>query len=577
MAIDQRTDLVRHEGRIRFSGCRSWYLAALVAVAMVSLAAYQPVLDAYYFLDDFAFIALSRYTEQPLLYYGVSHFPGNLFYRPTGLLLWWLTVALDLSVRGQFVVNWLLLLAAGLLLIHLLRCFGIRSAIALAAGLLFVLHPISVMTTSWLSNRFDLLAVVGVLIAVIGAEKHRGGGARSILLLVGAGTLLAVTSKELGFMVPLLLWMQARGGFWRRSLALPVLVAVAIAVPVFVTRQMLIGGGDQVLYPDGMIAALIDGVLVWLQRLPDFLFLNGPLFWLSAIVVIAAVLFARFRRGVTAGTVPMAMGVVIAVLAMIMQSPTVSQSAVALPEATTFNGNAYFAARFYYLALIGLLIAAAGAAECLLTAVAAASLKSARVAGAVGLLLGAGLCVFWGWHAHAQGRLWAAESSSTRAVIEAAASAAARSGYGGDGGDGCRLYFTGTTGLTAAFWPYADVAVKAVAPLRDALRLGSCFISTENTPWFHILRGPDAVEPGGALQPICHFGRVLPAQRISGVTFHYLAFPHAETTLSPSPADRVFRYDARAERFDEITEQVMAGTVIVVPRWSRPLENACPP
>ncbi len=569
----------RGDGRVRI-GHR---LIALIAIAAASLAVYWPVLGAYYFLDDFAFIALARYSDQPLLYYVASHFPGGQFYRPTGVLFWWLTVAADLSAHSQFIVNWGLLLTAGFLLTHLLRRLGIRLGIALAAGALFVLHPVAVMTASWLSNRFDLLVTIGLLLALIGAVAWRQCGGRAPLLLVGAGTFLAVTTKELGFMLPPLLWlllwrsswtssgMRTRSDFWRRCLAPPVLVALVIAAPVFVVRWLLLDGTDRVLYPEGVVAALAAGSSVWIRRLPDFLFLNGALFWLSALAVLAAVLFARFRHGVTAGTAPMAVGVIIAVLAMMMQSPTVSQSAVALPGATTFNGNAYFAARFYYLAWIGLLIAVAGAVECLLTA--AVSLKGA----AAGLLLGAGLCVFWGWHAHAQGRLWAAESSSTRAVIEAAASAAARSGYGGDGDDGCRLYFTGTTGLTTAFWPYADVAVKAVAPLRDAMRLGGCFISTENTPWFHILHGPKAVEPGGALQPICHFGRVLPAQRIGGATFHYLAFPHGETVLSPSPADRVFRYDARAARFDEMTDEVASGAVTVPLRWSRPVENACPP
>jgi hypothetical protein len=570
MTEDRKHALDRQAGQRSWG---KWYFFALAAVAALSLMTYWPMLDAYYFLDDFAFITLSRYTDQPLLYYVTSHFPGSLFYRPTGMLLWWLTVALELPVRGQFVVNWVLLAAAGLLLAQLLRSLGIRTGLALASSLLFLLHPISVMTASWLSNRFDLLMVIGLLVALIGAERCYRSGARSSLLLVGAGTLLAATSKELGFMIPLLLWTQARGGFWQRCGSAPWLLAAAIVLPVFAIRQMVIGGGDHVLYPQGILTALTAGVSIWWRQLPNFLYLNGTVLWGMGLCLAVAVLVALYHRRATNGGVAIGVGFAIVTMAMVMQSPTVSLSAITLPDPKQFDGGAYFAARFYYLALIGLLIASAGAVECLWVLIRPESRLPWRH-GAI--LLGTSFVITTSihWHTHtgALARLWTTESSSIRASLEAAAAATSDAAVSDD----CHLYFIGQATQAPVFWAYFDAAVKALVPREEAMRLGSCFIATEHTSWFHTLYGEGHIEPNGMLRPICTFGNILPAQRLGPITFHYLAFPAEGAPLALSPTDHVFLHNARTARFDEITEQVASGAVPVTLHWSRPAENACP-
>ena len=50
---------------------------ALAALLAVSLWAFAPALGAYYYLDDFAFVAIARYTDHPLAYYLSQHFPGG--------------------------------------------------------------------------------------------------------------------------------------------------------------------------------------------------------------------------------------------------------------------------------------------------------------------------------------------------------------------------------------------------------------------------------------------------------------------------------------------------------------------
>ena len=57
-------------------------IVALVASFAVSLWAFWPSLGAYFFLDDYAFVAISRYTDHPLAFYLSEQFLGGFFYRP---------------------------------------------------------------------------------------------------------------------------------------------------------------------------------------------------------------------------------------------------------------------------------------------------------------------------------------------------------------------------------------------------------------------------------------------------------------------------------------------------------------
>ena len=44
-------------------------IPAAIALFAASLWAFWPSLAAYYFLADYAFVAISRYTDHPLAYY----------------------------------------------------------------------------------------------------------------------------------------------------------------------------------------------------------------------------------------------------------------------------------------------------------------------------------------------------------------------------------------------------------------------------------------------------------------------------------------------------------------------------
>src|SRR5215211_7390844 len=222
-------------GRFRF---------AILAVFALSLWSFWPALHGYYYLDDFAFVTIARYTDHPLAYYLSQHFPGGFFYRPSGMLLWWLTVAADMSPAAQYAINWVLLGCAAVLLAQLLRTLGLSSRFALGAALVFAVHPIAVTTAGWLSNRFDLLVAIGLLVALIGSTKWSSTNGVGALVLTALGTLLAVTAKELGFITALAVLASMRGNPIKRIVALPFVISAALTGAAFLVRRTLLPGTD---------------------------------------------------------------------------------------------------------------------------------------------------------------------------------------------------------------------------------------------------------------------------------------------------------------------------------------------
>lgn len=97
---------------------------------------------------------------------------------------------------------------------------------------LFALHPAQVESVAYVSARADLLATLGVLVALLGALTARGG-------LVVAGSLWAVLAKETFLLAApgvALLWIVCRGpGRWRAWWGW--LVGAALAPAAWVLAQ----------------------------------------------------------------------------------------------------------------------------------------------------------------------------------------------------------------------------------------------------------------------------------------------------------------------------------------------------
>lgn len=228
---------------------------ALLAIAALTVLAYHPGMSAGFYFDD----------EQNLLEAAALHWAefsvsnvyaalrdANLSSRPVA----------NLSLAANHVVsaldpapyhwtNLAIHLAAGLGLFWVIRLFQRHHGgglcdrnIALLAVLLFLVHPLNIQATTYVVQRMTSLSTLFLLLALGSYVSGRCGAGgvsrRGWYLLAAMGFLLAVGSKELGFLLlPLLLLYEAcfHGTVWlddfRRAAQRAGLPLTAVAVAAF--------------------------------------------------------------------------------------------------------------------------------------------------------------------------------------------------------------------------------------------------------------------------------------------------------------------------------------------------------
>lgn len=174
-------------------------LAGAIAALAVSLACLTPMLDAWWFRDDFWLIALARYTVDPIQFWVADH-SASFWFRPLGMSLWWLTFTLfGPEPMPQHLMNaglhWVVALTFGFWMLRLSR----SARIGAAAMLFYAAHPIAVRTSLWLSDRFDLLATTFVFLTC--ALMLGDGSSVRRRCAIGLCAFLACMSKESGLLV----------------------------------------------------------------------------------------------------------------------------------------------------------------------------------------------------------------------------------------------------------------------------------------------------------------------------------------------------------------------------------------
>jgi len=245
---------------------RALWSAGLVAIALLGLALYAPVLDAPFYYDDYQNIvdnpqlrwtelrpgavlpsALDAPTRRPVanLSFALSYYLGGP--SPRGFRL----VNVVAHLLSALLVAWL----AFALIERLPHPPARRIArwIALFAGLVFVAHPLQIQTVTYVVQRMNGFAALFCLASLAAWLRGRsaGGGLRAGWW--GAATLLwllALGSKETAIALPagiwLCEWIFLRGGdrgFLRRSLAIgvPALLVGAVVLHGFVLPQLGLG------------------------------------------------------------------------------------------------------------------------------------------------------------------------------------------------------------------------------------------------------------------------------------------------------------------------------------------------
>lgn len=217
-------------------GRRSVWPISLILLA--TIVVYLPTLNSYFMADDF-----SMFTK-PIDGSGqrgwLRTHPGHI--RPIPRLSMLLDYKLwGLNPTPAHTFNLLLHLACTALVGMLALRISGRRPVAMAASLLFGLHPIHVGAVSWLSARFDLFCTFFVLTSLLKYDDYRESGRTRPLVASLLLFACALFSKELAVCLPLLVLCQdlCRRRKVRVKHLLPHLVLLGLYLGL---RFMVIGG-----------------------------------------------------------------------------------------------------------------------------------------------------------------------------------------------------------------------------------------------------------------------------------------------------------------------------------------------
>ncbi len=535
------------------------FLSLLVLVLLIC----YPAANSYFHSDDFFFLAVSRYIDNPL-YFFADHFPGSLYYRPSGQLFWWLTYQLfGINHYLHNITNLVLHVLVATLFYRLLRFFNNSPRVSLVVAALFLIHPATISTALWLSNRFDLLATLFCLISLLGTLHYLQKPHYQYLLLSLLGALLAITSKELAYLLPIVTTVAVvtfpyhnRRPSLRNGL-LVIGLHAALALALFLLRSRVLQWNWVNAYQEhGILPIFYEGFSKWLISLIPFYGYGFRQHWTLPLVLAAgiaastlvAIVYYRLHDLVIAWHA-LAVGVALALLPGILQAPAFYYTIISFPD-TQFSSNTLFTARFFYLSLLGFMIVFCQLLTMFFADWPTTGFKKFLVFLS---LIGLGVVsITFAKTSYATARHWSlATNGDNRQIVQQANQAITKLAPI----RGSKIYLLNTYPAASYFRDFADVIVKAIAPSNsDVIH---CLVQSEKAPWYHLILGDDyadlAISP---LLPMTIAGKHFGPTYLNNLVYLYLIVPDSRAVTLDNKA--VFlAFDGQA--FSNVTLAVRTG------------------
>ncbi len=483
-------------------------------------------------------------VDAPWQAFWQRHFYEPLYFRPMGLVVWWLTErCFGLNYAWHAAFNAAVHLTNVALLWVLLRRFT-SGVVAQVIGVSwFALGPLSFPAVLWLSDRFDLLAVLFLLVLLLAASSA-GRTARTVAVFLAA--LAACWSKEWAvagcFAVMLrLAWIgwRARGGrFAMAACALFAAMAVAWVVRILVLDRTATSLVASALNVGGLSA----GVSTWAMaggRIAGALGTGWPA-GIFAVVCMCSLVSSAWK-GATGRRSLLLITLVAALLVAISLPQTLTVSGyIGLIDAGIFG--AATTARFFYgpMAALG--------------AIAAITLSgigwSSQIRWFAFAVCGACALAF-AVKANLAAIRFSAWTNQEIAPFSSAA-AATTDAIAKGGSEPCVVVFFGTQTQHPYFRMFSDVTVKARTTSPN--RTWACHVMTESTPWLFAF--PSSVQPANlALREVPYIGNQPKRDLLwSGIRYRY-RLPVSDLTMLPNA--RFF--DWQTDRFVDVTDAVRSG------------------
>lgn len=521
----------------RSGGPSAWTL--LLPLFAFLLWFYLPVTRGDFVADDYVFLATSRMVDAPLAAFWQSHFYEPYYFRPIGVLSWWLLTRLfGLDYASHSLINLLLHMANAGLLLWLLRALALRSSAVVAGVVLFALGPFALATMLWPSNRFDLLAAGFLLVQAIAVVRALQGNVFAVPLAMLAA-LAACWSKELAYPVATVMAcvvLAATTVPWKRRLSLFVALGVAIGAAFFMRHHVL--ANAYALASADPLTQVIDGAAAMITSLPRLLELiagaeRAAWFgWGVLGALVAALVWARREASDVNGLLIAV--VLIALAAFVVQTPLAKNFAVML-DGGPFGTITF--ARFYYAPWL---------TACVLVALIVARGRLGVVASLVivAVAVAAALTTRPLPESFAD---WVKRDVKPLSVL---ATRTVEAGVSGD--SPCVFVFLGTQAVHPYFRMFSDVTIKARTTMPE--RVWRCHVMTESTPWLFAF--PASVVPAELpLRTITNpDGTAKPDSAWSSVRYRY-RLPAKD--VAALPGARFFEW--REGVFSDVTAEVRAG------------------
>lgn len=431
---------------------------------------YWPVTRGDFVADDYVFITTARMVNTPLAAFWQSHFYEPYYFRPLGVLSWWLATRLfGLDYSAHSLINLVLHCANVGLLFWLLRALTLGTGAVIAGTVLFALGPFALATIMWPSNRFDLLATAFLLLQAMAMLRALRGSVLALPLAMLAA-LAACWSKELAYPVATTLaWvgLAASSAPWRRRAMLFALLGAAIGGAFFV-RHFTVTGAYAIASADPM-AQMADGALAMISSLPRLTELivgtaRAPwLGWTLLGAVIIALVWARRDAAplnrLTGGAA------LVFVAAFIVQTPLAKAFAPMLDSGPF--GTVTFA-RFYYAPWL---------AACVLAALVVARARPGRTLALVLVAISMAAAIT----ARPLSESFAAWTRNEISPVANAVTEIVDAGAKASDSAPCVYVFLGTQRKHPYFRMFADVTMKARTAMPE--KTWRCYVMTESTPW----------------------------------------------------------------------------------------------
>ncbi|MGK0201502.1 MAG: tetratricopeptide (TPR) repeat protein [Planctomycetota bacterium] len=223
-------------------------------VVLLAMCAYGASLFGEYVFDDIHSVSANPAVHS-LANFGqfwtdpdaFSAGPGRM-YRPALLTSFAINWAISPAAWSLKLGNVLIHAAvSGMLFLWLFRLTR-RSRGAFVVASLFAVHPLASEAINLVSARSELLAALGIVMALFAHVNWQRGGKLSSLLMMVFATVLACGSKETGVVIPGLLLVQtfclrhrvANAADWRRAM-MAIAPVILLVVGYLVVRKLILG------------------------------------------------------------------------------------------------------------------------------------------------------------------------------------------------------------------------------------------------------------------------------------------------------------------------------------------------